>query len=310
MEAYLDSLLYRTRDADRTFDLIVVGDPEIPAWLCGTGRISVQRYEGARSTGLDRIRVTAAVVRQYLRLNDPVELRQITQPRWHAPGILLGTIGHHVRVCTRASASLFEEYREAPSPVRAWLANNAIGRSIFLANAVYTPKYGGIDLPVWAPADLVVEERRVNGDRFSPDARPHEELFSQSTNRVLTVGRISRRKGTDLLLAVAERVPDAEFVAVGPVGDEDLAAAVEGASNITRHPPMDYLEMPSLYTDCDIVLSVSRLEWGGVSRAMLEGMASGRPVVALDRGCAREVVDEAVPDDPDVIANTIQRALN
>jgi glycosyltransferase involved in cell wall biosynthesis len=212
-------------------------------------------------------------------------------------------------VCTRASASLFDEYHEAPSPVRAWLANNVLGRSIFLSDRVYTPKYGGIEVPWWAPADLVREERTVNSDRFSSEAVPYENLFTQDRDRVIIVGRISRRKGTDLLLKVAKRLEDVEFAVVGPVGDENLAARADDAPNIRRHQPVDYIEMPGLYAAANIVLSVSRLEWGGVSRAMLEGKSAGCPVVAIDHGEAGSVADITVPADPDAIIDAIRQTL-
>lgn len=310
MEAYLDSLLYRTRDVGTEFELLVVRDCSVPAWLTDAERVSVDRHDAPRETGFGRARVTASVVRRHLCERAPAEIRQITQPRWHAPGVLAGAVGTDVRVCTRASASLFSEYREAPSPVRAWLANNALGRSIFLADAVYTPKYGGVEVPWWAPAKLVSEERTVNDDRFSPDASPRADLFSQAEDRVLTVGRISRRKGTDLLLKVAERLDTVEFVVVGPVGDEDLAASADETPNVRRYPPVEYVEMPGVYAAADLVLSVSRLEWGGVSRAMLEGKATGRPVVALDREEAGSVADAAVPESPNAIADAITQLLH
>lgn len=309
MEAYFDTLLYRTKSEGTAFEVIVVGDCEVPTWLSTADRVTIARYDGASATGFGRARVVARVVRRYLQNNEPDVIRQITQPRWHAPGVLSGAIKSDVCVCTRASASLFDEYREAPSPVRAWLANNVIGRSIFLADRVYTPKYGGIDLPWWAPADLITEDRTVNADRFSADATPRTDIFETNEERVLTVGRISRRKGTDFLLAVAERLPDVEFAVVGPVGDDELAAKTDAAPNVRRHPPVEYIEMPRLYAAADLVLSVSRLEWGGVSRAMLEGKASGRLVVALDRGHARDVADAAVPADPDAIADAVRQQL-
>lgn len=309
MEAYLDSLLYRTRGERTQFDLIVVDDCPLPGWLLDSERITVERYDADEENGFGRARVTASVVRRHLRAHNPDEIRQITQPRWHAPGVLAGAVGSNVRVCTRASASLFSEYREAPSPVRAWMANNALGRSIFLADAIYTPKYGGVSVPWWAPVALITEERTVNADRFLPEAPPREDLFSQDEDRVLTVGRISRRKGTDLLLEVAERARDAEFAVVGPVGDEELASRADEAPNVRRYPPVDYVEMPGLYTAADLVLSVSRLEWGGVSRAMLEGKTSGRPVVALDREEAGCVAEAIVPADPDAIADAVRQHL-
>lgn len=310
MEAYLDSLLYRTTDDATTFEVIVVGDCDLPGWLTDIDRVTIARYNAPQATGLGRVRVTAQVVRRYLRSHDPEMLRQITQPRWHAPGVLAGAIRHDVCVCTRAAVSLFGEFHEAPSPVRAWLANNVLGQSIFLADAVYTPRYGGVDLPWWAPADLVVEARTVNAERFSPDVEPRSDLFSQDYDRVLTVGRISRRKGTDILLSVADRLPKVEFAVVGPVDDEDLATAADKVPNIRRHPPVNYVEMPGLYTAADLVLSLSRLEWGGVSRAMLEGKASGCPVVALEREHAEAVADSTVPDEPEAIAATIRHHLD
>jgi len=307
IEAYLDSLLYRTRDASNDFDLVVLDDCTLPSWIQDADRLSITRYDASIGSGFDRARGTARVVRRYLRSHDPAEIRQITQPRWHAPGVLYGALESGTATCTRASRSLFVEYREAPSPVRAWLANNGLGRSVFLADRLYTPSYGGVELPYWALADLVVEKRTVNEDRFSPAAEPQAGLFEESRNRVLTVGRVSRRKGTDLLIEVAQELPDHEFVLVGPVNDESLAAEAEAQSNLRVHPPVDYAEMPGLYTASDLLLSVSRLEWGGVSRAMLEGKATGRPVVALDRAEASAVADVVTPENPTAIAAAIDR---
>lgn len=310
MEAYLDSLLYRTREEGATFDLLVVGDCNVPSWLAEEDRLTLLRYSAPQATGLGRARVAAQVTRRYLGSVNADVVRQITQPRWHAPGVMLGAIGFDVTVCTRASASLFDEYDEAPSPVRAWLANNALGQTIFLADKVYTPRFGGIEVPGWAPAERIVEERIVNADRFSPDTPPRENLFSADKDRVLTVGRISYRKGIDLLMHVADRLEDTTFAVVGPIGDDDLTATVNASPNIRLHPPVDYIEMPGLYAAADLVLSVSRLEWGGVSRAMLEGKSMGRPVVALNRDQADSVADETVPADPDLIAAAVRRQLD
>lgn len=306
MEAYLDSLLYRTREKRRTFDLVVVGDCAVPAWLRDADRLTVVRYDRDEGAGLQRLRTAALVVREHVASHGPAVVRQITQPRWHAPGVLLGAAAGDPAVWTRASASLFDEFREAPSPLRAWLVNNALGRSIYLSERLFTPRFGGVTRPWWARAELVYEERVVNGDRFSPGADPRPDLFDQDEHRVLTVGRISRRKGTDLLLPVAERLPSYEFVVVGPVQDEDLASEVDATGNISRHPPVDYAEMPGVYAAADIILSVSRLEWGGVSRAMLEAKATGRPVVAIDRERASDVADAVADADPDDIADAVR----
>jgi glycosyltransferase involved in cell wall biosynthesis len=185
-----------------------------------------------------------------------------------------------------------------------------LGRSIFLADRLFTPEYGGVTCPWWAPTALVVEERIVNEDRFTPDVEPRGDLFTGTRNRVLTVGRVSRRKGIDLLLSAARLCGECEFTVVGPIGDESLAAEIDASANVRHYPPVDYLEMPALYTAADLVLSVSRLEWGGVSRAMLEGKAAGRPVVALDREHAHCVADTVVPEAPQAIAEAVTSHLD
>ena len=92
MEAYLDSLLYRTTDDATAFEVIVVGDCALPVWLTDIDRVTVARYNAPQATGFGRVRVTARVVRRYLRSHNPEMLRQITQPRWHAPGVIAGAV--------------------------------------------------------------------------------------------------------------------------------------------------------------------------------------------------------------------------
>lgn len=313
MEAYLDSLLYRTNE--KQFDLIVTRGCGLPEWVCDHQDLNVKAYTNADSTGVGRIWTAKTVVSRYLEEHHPSEVRQITQPRWHAPGVILGVRdlprlrSSSISVSTRLSASMFEEYRNASSKTKAWIANNVIGRSAFLADQVYTPQYGGVSIPWWSSAMAVQETREVNKNRFHQDVEPLDGVFSRTDRRVLTVGRISQRKGIGLLLAVAESLPQWEFTIVGPISDIELAEEARESENVSLCPPVDYVEMPSLYAACDVVLSTSRVEWGGVSRAMLEGQASGKHVVALDRGQAANVADEVVPARVDRIATSLQSLL-
>lgn len=313
MEAYLDSLLYRTDD--RRFDLLVTDDCNVPGWIHANSRFVVRSHSIEDRSGIGRIRTARNVVNQHLESDHATEVRQITQPRWHAPGVILGVRSasgsreDSIQTCTRTSASMFREYRAAPSTLKAWLVNNGIGRSVFLSDRVFTPKYGGVSVPWWSSTERVVESRTVNEDRFHPDTESNDEVFSTSTNRVLTVGRISRQKGIDLVLAVAERLPNWEFAVVGPASDTSLADDARERHNVSVMDPVEYVEMPGLYAACDVVLSASRIEWGGVSRAMLEGRASGKPVVAIDNKQASDVADEVVADDVDQIVSGLKNCL-
>lgn len=307
MEAYLDALLF---DVDfNDIDIITLQSCSLPSWLIDDDRVTIRRYTVDTGEGLDIVWRTANATRQYVSEYSPKTIRQITQPRWHAPGIIFGTRGSDVRIETRASASMFTEHRTADHRLRSFAANNVLGRAVFLSDTLYTPKYGAVDTPWWSTTETVIEERRINQERFSPDAEPLPDLFDQSNHRVVSVGRVSKRKGMDLLLEAAERLPEWEFSIVGPIRDQDLANSLSARKNISLYGSVPYVDMPRVYAAADVLLSASRLEWGGISRAMLEARAVGLPVVALDIEDAAEVADVAVPDSPAAIVAGLEKVL-
>lgn len=303
MAAYLDSLLFRE---DHQFDLVVSEACTLPDWLTTNPKLEIQRYSMDIADGWTLVAGAAATVGKYLNEHNPDEIRQITQPRWHALGVLLGARRVDIPICTRVSASMFTEYRNDPNKVRSFIANNILGYSVFLGDRVYTPKYGGVTVPWWSSANRTVEPRAVNKDRFTPEAEPNESLFDQDTRRVLTVGRISKQKGTDLVLDTAKKLEGWEFTLLGPVQDSSLAECADRLPNVNRHSPIDYTEMPHAYTAADMVLSASRVEWGGISRAMLEARATDRPVIALNKGDAGEVATQVVEEDPNSIVSVLK----
>ncbi|UTF52741.1 glycosyltransferase family 4 protein [Natronosalvus rutilus] len=290
MEAYLDSLPDR-EEGISSFDVLVDQDLEMPAWILEDERFSVCRYEIGSPSGTDIIKACMSAVKAYIQDHDPKEVRQITQPRWHAPGVLLGSRGESVRACTRVSQSNFTEYGQSSgvSQAKDYLVNNIIGKSVFLADRVYTPLYGGVKIPWWSSAALIEEPRIASPGRFNPDVDAIDSVFVQESRRVLTVGRISYKKGVDLVLDAAELLPDWEFVLVGPARDDDLVDRAARLPNVFHHGSVDYVEMPRYYAACDVLLAPSRVEWGGISRSMLEAIASDRDVIALDLGDANQI---------------------
>lgn len=301
MKAYLDSLA--TREDDAAFDLIVGTDCDLPAWIRHGDAFEIHRYRMEDASGMSLISACANVVSQYVAENNVAEIRQITQPRWHAPGVLLGARRSGLRTCTRVSRSNFTEYMNSDGIARCrdYAVNNLIGKAVFLADAIYTPAYGGVEIPWWSSAERIEEPRIASPSHFYPSVEVHPELFSQDSRRVLTVGRINRKKGIDLVLDVAEELPTWEFVLVGPKRDDELVDRAEALSNVRLEGAVDYSEMPGLYAASDVLLSASRVEWGGISRAMLEAAAVGRPVVALDSGDAASVATQTVDADPQSI---------
>ncbi|MBX3703171.1 MAG: glycosyltransferase family 4 protein [Steroidobacteraceae bacterium] len=116
--------------------------------------------------------------------------------------------------------------------------------------------------------------------------------------RLLSVGRLSKEKGFDLLLrAVAELVRDCPRIdlTIAGTGPEEAALRGLGAelSLTDRVRYAGYVtDMPALYAECDLVVQSSLTE--GLPNVMLETAYLGLPVVATDVGGTREVIEHGV----------------
>jgi glycosyltransferase involved in cell wall biosynthesis len=102
------------------------------------------------------------------------------------------------------------------------------------------------------------------------------------------VGRLTYEKGVDIFLRAAACVlaefPNAKFVVVGEGPDrtslEKLTDELKIRANVSLLGRRD--NMPSVYRSFDLMVSSSRQE--GLPIAILEGMASGLPVIASSVG--------------------------
>jgi glycosyltransferase involved in cell wall biosynthesis len=109
---------------------------------------------------------------------------------------------------------------------------------------------------------------------------------------VVSVLRLHKEKGADLLLDIAERAPAAHFVVVG---DGPLKASLQTRLKESRLDGRFLLlgfrdDIPDLLAMSDLFLLPSREE--SFPQAILEAFLAGLPVVASDVGGVRELVDE------------------
>jgi glycosyltransferase involved in cell wall biosynthesis len=167
-----------------------------------------------------------------------------------------------------------------------------------------------------------VEPNAVDVGRFSPvdvegRAAARRRLGLSNGPTVVCVGRLTRQKAQDVLLAawprISGRVPGAQLSLVGdgPEGERLRAAAQTGITFAGRRDDVaDWLSA------ADVVALPSR--WEGMSYVMLEAMASGRTVVATEVGGAREAIGDrggqaagalVPPDDPVALADAIVKRL-
>jgi len=146
----------------------------------------------------------------------------------------------------------------------------------------------------------------------------HAELgIPHGTPLVATVGQLGLRKGTDVALAVARRVPGVHWLVVGERSSEkeesrnferrlhELASEPGLAGRVHFLGTRD--DVPLLLTECTLLVHAARQE--PLGRVLLEAAACGLPVVATEVGGTREIFPTEsagavlVPvDDPEAMA--------
>jgi D-inositol-3-phosphate glycosyltransferase len=158
----------------------------------------------------------------------------------------------------------------------------------------------------------------VDTTEFTPDGpvAPRGER-----PRVLSLGRLVRRKGVDEVIEALRRVPAAELVIAGGErdGDPDAARLRECArragvtDRVRLVGPVARPDVPALLRSADAVVCAPWYEPFGI--VPLEAMACGRPVVAsMVGGMQDTVVDQVTgllvpPRRPDALAAALRELL-
>jgi glycosyltransferase involved in cell wall biosynthesis len=174
-----------------------------------------------------------------------------------------------------------------------------------------------------------VREHKIRLVRNGIDLRPfigaapslRQELVPAPNAALIVglVGRLAWEKGVDVLLQAALRVladlPAARFVVVGEGPDreklERLIDELKLRGNVSMLGRRE--DMPGVYASLDVMVSSSRQE--GLPMAILEGMASGLPLVATAVGEVPTVVQNdrtgvlVAPDDVEGLAAAIAALL-
>ncbi len=164
---------------------------------------------------------------------------------------------------------------------------------------------------------IAVVERAVDLSAFNAAAVTQERVdalarhwgIEREDRVVLLPGRLTRRKGAEVLVAAARRLHEAglkNFVCV-IAGEEQPGTrfAADLWDRVHQSELSEFVrivghcaDMPAAYALADIAVSTV-LPPGGPQRALLEAQAMGTPVVASDAGGRDEVLwaPPAVPED-------------
>lgn len=153
--------------------------------------------------------------------------------------------------------------------------------------------------------DAGVREEKIrivrNGIDLRPFASAQPSLRGEHGDNTLLVGLIGRlayEKGVDVYLSAVARVaadfPEAKFLVVGEGPDGEKLERMIDELNIRGSVRMlgRRDDMAAVYASLDLMVSSSRQE--GLPMAILEGMASGLPLVATAVGEVPTVVRDGV----------------
>ncbi|MDQ3456733.1 MAG: glycosyltransferase, partial [Actinomycetota bacterium] len=147
----------------------------------------------------------------------------------------------------------------------------------------------------------------VDTEHFAPvdaagQAQHRAELGVSRPRLLLSVGRLARQKGQDLLVAAWEQAPlaETELVFVGIDDDTPLRALAPSQWGRTVRAVPTVTDVRPWLWACDTLVLPSRYET--VSLAVAEAMACGRPAVATSvNGVAETVVGKPWPPGGSVV---------
>ena len=259
-----------------------------------------------------------------MRLQASVTARHVRRiaSRLHLDITVLWLHGIHHRNVTRvdAATTLYFVYDEFPE---------------FVHNAPIAELLRQVDRELCATVDLVVasstsqwEKRRpharrcelvpngVDFDVFGTVTKPAPELAEFQGPVVGYGGWIGYQLDVDLLLAVAEMMPDATLAMVGPVDELPDTAAVrrlQALPNVCWYGVRPPHELAAFMTGFDVGLIPYRLEGYVLSAYPLklhEYFATGTPVVATSLPELQPFADEVdFADDPQAFVAAIRDVL-
>ena len=175
-------------------------------------------------------------------------------------------------------------------------------------------------LQAGVPAERVRMIRNgVSLDGLTILAPEHRREQAGRSLRVGLVGRLAPEKGIDLFLRavaeVREEFSGVQFVVAGDGPERTGLAALQEQLGLAG--AVQFLgqqsDMGAFYQSLDVLVSASRQE--GLPVALLEGMASGLPVIATTVGAVPEVVQHGrtgilvTPESPGELAEAIRTLL-
>ncbi|MFB6201879.1 MAG: glycosyltransferase family 4 protein [Halorhabdus sp.] len=272
-----------------TLELIINEDIDVP-----DGYMGIDPGLGSPDRAMDTLKTLTSGLTAYATDSDPDLLFQVTKFPLHGCATVIAGRRTDTPVLTRFAGDNFREFRISSGldAVRVFGLNNVVGRiPIHWSDRIIVLGPHGRSEITGRNDDVPIVEipQPVDRGQFSPvsDERERElaEQFGFSTSErvLLTVGRLTERKGMDALIETAERLYERgepfQWYVIGDGPMRDDLDATPGVEPIGR---VDFADMPDYYRAVDLVVHPSRIE--GLPNVLLEAAACGTPTVARDVG--------------------------
>lgn len=179
--------------------------------------------------------------------------------------------------------------------IRQFVKNSALAAARVVAVSKYTATIFSQQLALPRPTVIL----NAVDTRFFTRSPGPSRIAPCQPRRLLFVGKLSRRKGADLLAPIMRRLGDAYQLFYTGYADSPYLGK-DRPSNMHALGRLDQTQIRDQYRQADLLLFPSRGE--GLARAIMESLACGTPVVAANISSMPEAVDEQVgrlcpPDD-------------
>jgi glycosyltransferase involved in cell wall biosynthesis len=193
----------------------------------------------------------------------------------------------------------------APTPTIAHTIQSETGsRTIDISN--------GVDLSRFTPRPALPDEKAYLCQKHALD--PNRPI-------ILHVGRLDVDKDVEKVIYAAAKTLRATNAQLLVVGDGECKGSLEalanqlGISECCRFPGFVAHDgdLPGVYRMADVFTTASQIETQGL--VLLEALASGLPVVAVEATCIPELVKDNItgylvpPNDVDALASGLIRAI-
>ena len=142
--------------------------------------------------------------------------------------------------------------------------------------------------------------------KFTPEKK------EQSTPYIVSVGRLSKEKGVELLSETAKLLPEYNFIVAGNGPDGEC---LEGIPNVTLKGFVTGVELTNLMANAKLLIAPS-VCYENCPLSILEAHSMGVPVVTMNSGGMAELVEDgktgglANKPTPQSVAKTIKKCLD